>query len=73
VAATPALYASDTGNDRVLGWQNAASFLNGAAADNVVGQPVPDNAAPGAVGIALCYGNVTSSIQDIPSTVILVQ
>jgi uncharacterized protein (TIGR03437 family) len=34
----PALYVSDTRNHRVLGWRNATSFSNGAAADIVVGQ-----------------------------------
>jgi len=34
----PALYVSDTGNNRVLGWKNATSFSNGKPADLVVGQ-----------------------------------
>ncbi len=34
----PALYVSDSGNNRVLGWRSAASFANGAPADIVVGQ-----------------------------------
>lgn len=34
----PRLYVVDTGNNRVLGWQNAYSFANGAKADIVVGQ-----------------------------------
>jgi uncharacterized protein (TIGR03437 family) len=34
----PALYVSDTGNNRVLGWKNATSFANGKPADLVVGQ-----------------------------------
>jgi hypothetical protein len=37
-AATPAIYVSDTGNNRVLGWKNAANFSNGQMADVVVGQ-----------------------------------
>jgi uncharacterized protein (TIGR03437 family) len=36
--ATPAIYVSDANNNRVLGWQNAASFSNGQMADTVVGQ-----------------------------------
>jgi uncharacterized protein (TIGR03437 family) len=36
--ATPAIYVSDTGNNRVLGWKNAAAFSNGQMADIVVGQ-----------------------------------
>src|SRR5688572_10842439 len=35
----PAIYVSDTGNHRVLGWRNAASFRNGHVADLVIGQP----------------------------------
>jgi len=35
----PALYVADTGNNRVLGWRNAANFGNGAYADIVAGQP----------------------------------
>ena len=38
-ASTGGLYVSDTMNNRVLGWRNAASFSNGAYADIVVGQP----------------------------------
>jgi uncharacterized protein (TIGR03437 family) len=35
----PALYVSDTGNNRVLGFRNATSFSNGQPADLVIGQP----------------------------------
>lgn len=35
----PGLYVSDTGNNRVLGFRNAASFANGQKADVVLGQP----------------------------------
>ena len=34
----PAIYVSDTGNNRVLGWKNSSSFQNGQAADIVIGQ-----------------------------------
>lgn len=34
----PILYVSDTNNNRVLAWKNAASFTNGKPADLVVGQ-----------------------------------
>jgi uncharacterized protein (TIGR03437 family) len=34
-----ALYVSDTGNHRVLGWKDAAKFRNGDPADLVIGQP----------------------------------
>ena len=38
--ATPnRLYVADTSNNRVLGYRDAASFANGAAADLVIGQP----------------------------------
>ena len=33
------LYASDTGDNRVLGWKTAASFTNAQSADLVIGQP----------------------------------
>ena len=33
------LYVSDFNNNRVLGWNDASSFANGAPADLVVGQP----------------------------------
>ena len=39
-AGPPALYVSDTGNNRVLGFRSAASFANGAHADIVIGQPL---------------------------------
>ena len=35
----PHLYVADTGNNRVLGFQNATSFANGQKADIVIGQP----------------------------------
>lgn len=34
----PALYVSDTGNNRILGFRSASSFINGQKADIVVGQ-----------------------------------
>ena len=33
------VYVSDSSNNRVLGWKDAASFADGAAADLVIGQP----------------------------------
>ncbi|MGC2443874.1 NHL repeat-containing protein, partial [Candidatus Binatus sp.] len=33
------LYVADSGNSRVLGWADAATFLDGGAADIVIGQP----------------------------------
>jgi uncharacterized protein (TIGR03437 family) len=35
----PALYVSDTGNNRVLGFRSATGFVNGQPADLVLGQP----------------------------------
>src|SRR5690349_16461266 len=37
--STPnAIFVSDTANNRVLGWRNAASFANGAKSDVIIGQ-----------------------------------
>lgn len=36
--ATPALYVSDTGNNRILAWRNLSAVQNGAQADFVIGQ-----------------------------------
>ena len=33
------IYVADSDNERVLGWNDAASFGNGAPADLVIGQP----------------------------------
>ena len=33
------LYVADSSNSRVLGWANAAGFINGSPADIVIGQP----------------------------------
>src|SRR5271156_1764581 len=38
-AAPNRIYAADADNNRVLGWNNASSFANGAPADLVIGQP----------------------------------
>jgi uncharacterized protein (TIGR03437 family) len=37
-ANPPALYVSDTGNNRVLAWRDAARFASGSKADLVIGQ-----------------------------------
>ena len=34
----PRLYVSDSGNNRILAWKDAAAFTNGAKADLVIGQ-----------------------------------
>src|SRR6266436_2028507 len=33
------IYVADSDNERVLGWNDAAAFANGAPADLVIGQP----------------------------------
>src|SRR5208283_2780185 len=33
------LYVSDSGNSRILGYKDVATFVNGGAADLVIGQP----------------------------------
>ena len=38
-SAPYALYVSDTGNNRVLGWNDSVHFRNGDPADFVIGQP----------------------------------
>lgn len=40
-ASPPILYVSDTGNNRVMVWKNAAGFANGAQADLIIGQQDP--------------------------------
>ncbi len=52
----PALYVSDSGNNRVLGWRNAASFNNGAFADIVVGQRDLASTYPLGPGTSLSRG-----------------
>jgi uncharacterized protein (TIGR03437 family) len=59
-SATPAIYVSDTSNNRVLGWKDAVGFRNGAMADVVLGQidfyttfregPTITQSAPGTSG-----------------------
>jgi sugar lactone lactonase YvrE len=50
------LYIVDTDNNRVLGWRDAPSFANGAAADLVLGEPdfgstgTPGNCSNGSIG-----------------------
>lgn len=48
----PALYVSDTRNNRVLGFHNAASFANGQAADLVLGQPNLSTTLRGGPGVS---------------------
>ena len=49
------LYVADTGNNRILRWNSAAAFLNGAPANLVIGQPDfahvdPETGANGGLG-----------------------
>ena len=44
------LYVADTLNNRILGWENVASFQNGAAATVVLGQPNFKQTAPDGIG-----------------------
>jgi NHL repeat len=39
------LYVADSGNNRVLGWTDGASFVNGDPADIVIGQPDANSTA----------------------------
>jgi uncharacterized protein (TIGR03437 family) len=52
----PAIYVSDTGNNRVLGWKNALAFSNGASADLVIGQPDKLTTVPAGPGTSRSTG-----------------
>src|SRR5947207_1843895 len=52
----PILYVSDTNNNRVLAWQNAASFANGKPADKVIGQRDFFSTSAGGPGTAFSTG-----------------
>lgn len=55
----PALYVSDTANNRVLGFQNAASFANGQPANIVLGQPDLGTTLPVGTGHTSNTGLIT--------------
>jgi uncharacterized protein (TIGR03437 family) len=55
-SSSPALYVSDTSNNRVLGWVSAASFMNGAPADIVIGQRDMVTTNPQGPGTSLTRG-----------------
>ncbi len=59
----PALYVSDTANNRVLAFHNAASFANGQTADLVIGQPDLKTTLPGGPGIS----STNQTGLDLPS------
>jgi uncharacterized protein (TIGR03437 family) len=52
----PIVYVSDTNNNRVLAWQNAASFANGKPADKVIGQRDFYSTVAGGPGTAFSTG-----------------
>jgi len=49
----PRLYVADTGNNRVLGWRDAARFANGERAELVIGQPDLFTTSANTPGLAL--------------------
>ena len=56
-SSTPqAIFVSDTRNNRVLGWRNAATFSNGAPADLILGQLDGESTAPLGPGTARSLG-----------------
>jgi uncharacterized protein (TIGR03437 family) len=57
----PALYVSDYGNNRVLGFKNAVSFANGQPADLVLGQPDLFTTLPPAAATTLATGLLSPS------------
>ncbi|HLH43434.1 MAG TPA: hypothetical protein VKV74_10635 [Bryobacteraceae bacterium] len=52
----PAVYVSDTGNNRVLGWRNSAALATGAPADIVIGQPSLVSTLPAGPGTSFSTG-----------------
>jgi sugar lactone lactonase YvrE len=46
------VWVADTGNNRVLGWNDASTYLSGATADIVIGQPDFLSSAPNQGGTA---------------------
>jgi uncharacterized protein (TIGR03437 family) len=57
----PALYVSDTANNRVLGFRNASSFANGRPADLVLGQANLATTLPQGPGRTLVTGLLAPS------------
>ena len=55
-ASPAAIYVADTGNNRVLGWSDAANFANGATANIVVGQRDKISTLPLGPGTSLTSG-----------------
>jgi DNA-binding beta-propeller fold protein YncE len=57
------LYVADAGNNRVLGYEDVTSFVNGSAADLVIGQPdfLSNNCGLGAKGLCSPFGVAVDS------------
>lgn len=55
-ASPPILYVSDTGNNRIMVWNNAAGFANGARADLIIGQTDPYTTFAGGPGTTFSTG-----------------
>lgn len=60
----PAVYVSDTGNNRVLGWKNATSFSNGQKADLIIGQTDPYSTGANGSGAASGLNSPTGLAVD---------
>jgi sugar lactone lactonase YvrE len=63
------LYAADTFNNRVLGWEDVSSFTNGAAADIVIGQADfltgSGNSGPSATDLSVPQGVAVDSAGNL--------
>ncbi|MGO9606161.1 MAG: hypothetical protein ACLQAT_22680 [Candidatus Binataceae bacterium] len=61
------IYAADQSTNRVLAWNNSASFTNGAPADLVLGQSdfYSINSAAGAAGLNAPYGVAVDSAGNV--------
>jgi uncharacterized protein (TIGR03437 family) len=62
--APPAIYVSDTGNNRVMAWKNATAFTSGRAADLIIGQTDPYSTASNGSGTASGLNNPTGLAID---------
>jgi sugar lactone lactonase YvrE len=60
----PAVYVSDTGNNRVMGWKNATSFSNGQPADLIIGQTDPYSTGTNGSGTASGLNSPTGLAVD---------
>jgi uncharacterized protein (TIGR03437 family) len=60
----PAIYVSDTGNNRVMAWKNATGFTNGQPADLIIGQTDPYSTLTNGSGTASGLNNPTGLAVD---------